>query len=72
MTTHLDKVHPITTIARVTADLDQEDDWLRDVPNEMEIEDGSSRPMVGDDGISAFSDFGIENLNELVRMHKDP
>ncbi|UFW88350.1 hypothetical protein BjapCC829_07220 [Bradyrhizobium barranii] len=47
MTTRLDKVHHITTIALVTADLDQEDDWLRDVPNEMEIEDGSSRSMAG-------------------------
>ncbi|MGM4954285.1 hypothetical protein ACT4MK_02795 [Bradyrhizobium barranii] len=68
MTTHLDKVHHITTIALVIADLDQEDDWLRDVPNEMEIEDGSSRSMVREDGISAFSDFGIENLIDLVRM----
>ncbi|MCK1422593.1 hypothetical protein IVB12_23045 [Bradyrhizobium sp. 179] len=35
-----DKVHHITTIARVAADLDQDDDWLRDVANKMAIEDG--------------------------------
>lgn len=26
---------------------------------------------VGEDGISAFSDFGIENLIKLVGMYKD-
>lgn len=35
-----DKVHHITTIARVAADLDQDDDWLRVVANKMAIEDG--------------------------------
>ncbi|MCK1626740.1 hypothetical protein IVA98_27010 [Bradyrhizobium sp. 160] len=35
-----DKVHHITTIARVAADLDQDDNWLRDVANKMAIEDG--------------------------------
>jgi hypothetical protein len=32
----------------------------------MEIEDG-----VGEDGVQAFTDFGIKNLIELVRMHKE-
>jgi hypothetical protein len=26
---------------------------------------------VGEDGILAFTDFGIENLIELIKMHKD-
>jgi hypothetical protein len=26
---------------------------------------------VGDDGIMAFTDFGIENLTELIRIHKE-
>jgi len=26
---------------------------------------------VGEDGILAFTDFGIENLTELVRMYKE-
>lgn len=34
MATHLDKVHHITTTTRVTADLDQEDEWMRDVAND--------------------------------------
>ncbi|WP_246230537.1 hypothetical protein [Bradyrhizobium cytisi] len=45
MTANLDKVHHITTIARVTANLNQEDDWLRDVTNEMEIEDSAHRGL---------------------------
>ncbi|WP_256467791.1 MULTISPECIES: hypothetical protein [unclassified Bradyrhizobium] len=34
-----DKVHH-TTIARVAADLDQDDHWLREAANKMAIEDG--------------------------------
>jgi len=26
---------------------------------------------LGDDGIMAFTDFGIENLMELIRIHKE-
>ena len=26
---------------------------------------------VGDDGVMAFTDFGIENLVDLVKIHKD-
>jgi hypothetical protein len=38
----------------------------------MEIEDGVIWVYgVGEDGILAFTDFGIENLIELVRMHKE-
>jgi len=62
---HVNKVHHVTTITRVAEDLGEDEDWLRDVANEMEIEDG-----VGEDGIQAFTDFGIENLIELVRFYK--
>lgn len=26
---------------------------------------------IGDDQVMAFTDFGIENLMELIRMHKE-
>jgi hypothetical protein len=40
--------------------------WQRDLANEMEIEDGAIWVYgVGEDGIQAFTDFGIENLIEL-------
>lgn len=38
----------------------------------MEIEDGVIWVYgVGEDGVLAFTDFGIENLIELVRMYKE-
>jgi hypothetical protein len=37
----------------------------------MEIEDGVIWVYgVGEDGVEAFTDFGVENLIELVRMYK--
>jgi hypothetical protein len=68
---HVNKVHHVTTIARVAEDLGENEDWLRDVANEMEIEDGVIWVYgVGEDGVPAFTDFGIENLIELVRFYK--
>ena len=62
---HVNKVHHVTTITRVAVD-------LRDVASEMEIEDGVIWVYgVGEDGIQAFTDFGIENLIELVRIYKE-
>ncbi len=64
---HVNKVHHVTTIARVARDLGEDEDWLHDVANEMDPEDGVIWVFgVGDDGVLAFTDFGIENLIELV------
>ena len=72
MTIHVNKVHHVTTITQVAKDLGEDEDWLRDVANEMEIEDGVIWVYgVGEDGVQAFTDFGIENLIELVRMYKE-
>ena len=69
---HVNKVHHVITINRVAQDLGEDEDWLADVANEMEIEDGVIWVYgVGEDGILAFTDFGIENLIELIKMHKD-
>ena len=47
--------------------LGEDEDWLRNVASEMEIEDGVIWVYgAGDDGVQAFTDFGIENLIELV------
>jgi hypothetical protein len=40
MTTHVNKVHHVTTITQVAKDLGEDEDWLRDVANEMNPEDG--------------------------------
>lgn len=68
---HVNTVHHVTTIARVAKDLGEDEDWLSDVANEMDPEDGLIWVNgVGDDGVMAFTDFGIENLIELVRFYK--
>ena len=72
MTMHVNKIHHVTTITQVAKDLGEDEDWLRDVSIEMEIEDGVIWVYdVGEDGVQAFTDFGIENLIELVRMYKE-
>jgi hypothetical protein len=69
---HVNKVHHVTTINRVASDLGESEDWLSDVANEMDIEDGVIWVYgVGEDGVMAFTDFGIENLVDLIKMHKD-
>ena len=40
VTIHVNKVHHVTTITQVAKDLGEDEDWLRDVANEMEIDDG--------------------------------
>ena len=71
---HVNKVHHVTTINRVAQDLGEDEDWISDVANEMEIEDGVIWVYgVGEDGMMAFTDFGIENLIDLIRIYKsDP
>ena len=69
---HVNKVHHVTTINRVASDLGENEDYLSDVPNEMDIEDGVIWVYgVGDDGVMAFTDFGIENLIDLIKIYKE-
>ena len=70
LTVHVNKVHHVTT--RVAETLGEYEDWLHDVANEMDVEDGVIWVYgVGEDGVMAFTDFGIETLTELIRMHKE-
>ncbi|MCK1554483.1 hypothetical protein IVB11_36965 [Bradyrhizobium sp. 177] len=69
MTTHVNKVHHVTTITKVAKDLGEDYDWLRDIATEMEIEDGVLWVYgAGEDGIMAFTDFGIDELIELFKV----
>jgi hypothetical protein len=62
----------VTAINRVAEQLGEDEDWLRDVASEMEIEDGVIWVYgVGEDGVLAFTDFGIESLIELIKMYKE-
>ena len=72
VTTQVNKVHHVTTITQVAKDLGEDEDWLRDIAVGMEIEDGVIWVYgVGEDGVQAFTDFGIENLIELIKVYKE-
>jgi len=67
----LNKVHHVFTIARVAEMLGEDEGWLWIIAADMEPEDGLIWVYgAGDDGLMAFSDFGIENLKQLVSAHK--
>lgn len=68
----LNKVHHVTTITQVAKDLGEDEDLLRYIAIGMEFEDGVIWVYgVGEDGVQAFTDFGIENLINLLRMYKE-
>lgn len=62
----------VFTIARVAEMLRQDEDRLHEIGIEMEPEDGVIHVYgIDDDAITAFTDFGVENLRELLQIHKD-
>jgi len=69
---HINKVHSVKTISLVAQELGENEDWLRDVAADMEPEDGAIWVYgVGEDGVMAFTDFGVESLVELIKMYRD-
>jgi hypothetical protein len=69
---HVNKVHSVKTIDRVARELGESVDWLHDVAEEMDTEDGVIWVYGdGDDGVLAFTNFGIETLKDLIEMHKE-
>ena len=67
----VNKVNHVYTIARVAEMLGEDEDWLRDVANEMDQEDGLIWVYgPGDEEVMAFTDFGIETLQGLIEIHK--
>ena len=69
----LNKISAIWTLAHVAAELGEDEDWLFDIIDEMEPEDGIIRvygPPLDEDGTIAFSAFGVENLRNLIDIHK--
>ena len=68
---HVNKVSHVKTINRVTEGLGEDPDLLWDVANQMDTEDGVIWVYgVGDEDIMAFTDFGIENLIDLIKMRR--
>ena len=71
LTVHINKVHHVKTISRVAKELGEDEEWLFEIAIGMEAEDGVIRVYdTSDDGEMAFTDFGIENLIDLIKMHK--
>jgi hypothetical protein len=69
---HVNKVHSVKTIDRVARELGESVDGLHDVADQMDTEDGVIWVYGdSDDGVMAFTNFGIETLAELIEMHKE-
>ena len=64
----------VFTISRVAEMLGEDEDWLHDICNEMDPEDGRLSVLgPGEEATTAFTRFGVDNLNELIEMYKaDP
>jgi hypothetical protein len=61
----------VFTLAYVAALLGEGEDWLHEISIEMEPEDGLIGVYgVGDEYTPAFTDFGIENLHQLIEIHR--
>lgn len=59
------------SITRVAELLGEDEDWLWDVANQMDQEDGVIWVYgPGDEGVMAFTDFGIEILVDPIEIHK--
>ena len=61
----------VFTLARVAKLLGEDEDWLSDISIEMEPENGSSPSGLGEDCTPAFTDFGIENLRQIIDIHRE-
>ena len=68
----VNKVSHVFTLGHVAEMLGEDEDWLFDVAEEMDTEDGQLWVVgVGEHGVMAFTDDGIENLKNLIQIHKD-
>lgn len=68
----LNKVSSIKTITLVAQELGEDEDWLREIYIEMEPEDGVIWVCgVGEEGVPAFSGYGIESLQNLIEIHRE-
>jgi hypothetical protein len=62
----------VFTLSHVAEMLAEDEEWLFEVAEEMDTEDGQLWVVgVGEDGVMAFTDDGIENLKELIEIHKE-
>ena len=73
---HINKVSHVFTLGYVAEILGEDEEWLFEIAEEMDTEDGQLWGVgvgVGEDGMIAFTDDGIDNLKNLIASHKaDP
>ena len=64
----------VFTIGRVAKLLGEDENWLHEISIEMDPEDGRITVLgPGEEAITAFTQFGVDNLAELVKIYKaDP
>jgi hypothetical protein len=66
------KVYSVTVIAAVAQQLGVDEDLLHDLSVGLEPEDGPIRVYgLGDDSILAFTDEGVDELKNLLEMHRE-
>jgi len=69
---HVNKVYRVRTIDRAAKDLGENVDFLFDVAMEMEPENGVIWVHgLDDDSVMAFTDFGVDSLVELIKIHRE-
>jgi len=69
---HVNKVSHVKTIDLVARELGEDVDTLHDVSLGMEPEDGLIWVHgLDDDGVLAFTEFGVESLVELLQIHRE-
>jgi hypothetical protein len=70
--THVNKVHQVTTVTGVAEQLGEDENWLRDVASEMEIEDdvlwvyGVDESSLGRGKASSGSELKIEDPHRFI------
>jgi hypothetical protein len=69
---HVNKVSHVKTIDLVARELGEDVDTLHDISLGMEPEDGLIWVHgLDDDGVVAFTEFGVESLLELLQIHRE-
>jgi hypothetical protein len=69
---HVNKVSHVKTVDLVAKELGENADLLHEVALDMDVEDGVIWVYdLDDDGVLAFTDFGVETLVELIKARKE-
>ena len=64
---NLAAIAAVFTIGYVANMLGEDEDWLHDLSVDMFPEDGCLRVYgVGEDGVTAFTEYGIECLRQII------